>query len=374
MARKSEQQPISVLVVDDSAFMRKALSMMLESDPTIKVTGTARDGEEGVEKVRLLNPDLVTMDIEMPRMDGLAALREIMATHPVPVMMVSSLTSEGAQATLDALEMGAVDFIPKQLSYVSLDIVKIKDELLAKIKNIVRRKHLLMTQYRQRRFSQVGRVSDQAVRAAPQKRPAAPPVPVRSIRKRNHHINMIAVGSSTGGPPALQAVIPKLPRNLPAGMVIAQHMPPMFTKSLAERLDGLSQLAVREASNGDPVEPGVALIAPGGKHLTVKKTSNRAHVVVSQYPSNALYRPCVDVLMNSVAEAYGSSTMGIILTGMGNNGIIGLKNVKSKGGVVIAQNEETCIVYGMPRAAVDANVADHVIPLDNIANEIVSYF
>lgn len=367
---EAQEQQIRILVVDDSAFMRKAITMMLESDPMIKVVGTARDGAEGVEKVQLLKPDLVTMDIEMPRMDGLTALREIMQKHPVPVMMISSITTDGAKATLDALELGAVDFIPKQMSYVSLDIVKIQDELLGKIKDIVRRKHFLMTRYRQRQFANISRAANTG------KIPVAKPVvmPTRAVKKRNHAVSIIAIGSSTGGPPALQTVIPKLPRNLPVGIVIAQHMPPTFTKSLADRLDGLSQVSVAEAVHGEPVEPGRVLIAPGGKHLTVKKTGGRPYVSVTVQPENTLYHPCVDVLMNSVADAYGRFAMGIILTGMGNNGVRGIKHLKDKGGVVIAQDEETCVVYGMPRAVVEAELADHISPIDNVAEELLSYF
>jgi two-component system chemotaxis response regulator CheB len=370
MATEAEKV-ISVLVVDDSAFMRKAISMMLESDPAIKVVGTARDGEEGIEKVKLLKPDLVTMDIEMPRMDGLAALRQIMLTNPVPVMMVSSLTTSGAQATLDALEMGAVDFIPKQMSFVSLDIVKIKEDLLAKIKDIARRRHHLMARYRQQQFAKLG-TATAAVEAKLKPVEAAPVK--RIIKKRHHILNIIAIGSSTGGPPALQAVIPKLPRNLPTGIVIAQHMPPMFTKSLADRLNSLSQLTVKEAVDGDPVEPGVVLIAPGGRQMTVKKRGGQSHVMVSDQPSDTLYRPCVDVMLNSVVEAYNGATMGVILSGMGSNGVIGLRNIKGKGGVIIAQNEQTCVVYGMPRAAVEAGITDHIAPIEDIAAEIAAYF
>ena len=363
---------INILVVDDSAFMRKAISMMLESDPGIKVVGTARDGEEGVEKVRLLKPDLVTMDIEMPRMDGLAALREIMAKNPVPVMMVSSLTTAGAQATLEALDLGAVDFIPKQMSYVSLDIVKIKEELIAKIKDIARRKHILMSRHIQRQFAQINRSSAEGSTTTASG--AARPTTSTVIRKRQHQVSLIAIGSSTGGPPALQAVITKLPRNLPVGILIAQHMPPMFTKSLAERLDSLSTLTVREAQDGDKVEAGLVLIAPGGKQMTVKRRGGVAYVSVSDEPSNTLYKPCVDVMLNSVAEAYGVTTMGVVLTGMGNNGVVGMRLIKTKGGIVIAQDEQTCIVYGMPRSVIEAGIADHIAPIDSIAAEITSYF
>jgi two-component system, chemotaxis family, protein-glutamate methylesterase/glutaminase len=363
----STPKQVSVLIVDDSAFMRKALQMMLESDPNIKVVGQARDGEEGIEKVKRLKPDLVTMDIEMPRMDGLTALREIMANNPTPVMMISSLTSDGAKATLDALDLGAVDFIPKETSFVSLNIVKIKEELLAKIHDIVRRKSLLMSKYRLRNKSAAGVAGKPAASAG-----VIAPIPV--IRKRSHQVNLVAIGSSTGGPPALQAVITKLPRNFPVGIVIAQHMPPKFTASLAERLNSLSQLQVKEAVDGDKIEPGVVLIAPGGKHLLVKKYGAMAHAIITDEPKETLYHPCVDVLMKSVAEQYLGAGMAVILTGMGNNGVVGSGLLKAKGGIVIAQNEETCIVYGMPRAVIEAKLVDHIAPIDSVAAEISSYF
>jgi two-component system chemotaxis response regulator CheB len=360
-------QQIRIVVVDDSAFMRKALSMMLESDPAIKVVGTANNGEDGVEIVRQLKPDLVTMDVEMPRMDGLTALRHIMKSNPVPVMMVSSITTDGAQATLEALELGAVDFIPKQMSFVSLDIVKIKEDLLAKIRNIVGRKHILMAQYRQRsRFAQ----ASSGVRSAPK----SAPLRAVPVRRKNHHVDLIAIGSSTGGPPALMEVITKLPPNLPVGIVIAQHMPPMFTKSLADRLNGACRLTVREAEHRDVIEPGTVLISPGGKHLSVKIIGGRGIVSISSEPEDTLYKPCVDVMFHSVAKAYGRTTLGVVLTGMGTNGLDGGRAIKGKGGVLMAQNEATSVVYGMPRAIVDAKLADHIVPIDNVAAEITSFF
>jgi len=294
---------------------------MLESDPQIKVIGQARDGEEAIEKVRQLHPDLVTLDVEMPRMDGLAALQQIMKTDPTPVMMISSITTAGAEATLEALELGAIDFIPKQMSYVSLDIVKIKDELLAKIKDIAKRKHLLMAQYRQRQFQRAKGIAPSSSGKVPTVTSPAPSIP--SIKKRNHAINIVAVGSSTGGPPALSTLFTKLPGKLPVGVVVAQHMPAQFTKSLADRLDTLCSLTVREAIDGDRVEPGLVLIAPGGLNMTVKRRGGEAFVSVSPEPVSTLYKPCVDVLMNSVAESFGQTTLGVILTGMGNNGVLG---------------------------------------------------
>ncbi len=357
---------IKILVVDDSAFMRKALSMMLESDPAIKVIGTARDGEEGVEKVRRLKPDLVTMDIEMPRMDGLTALREIMLKNPVPVMMISSLTTEGAGATLDALEMGAVDFIPKQLSYVSLDIIKIKDEMLTKIKNIARRKNAILAGLM--RFSAAGKCRSTGNGKPAAKRPLSPG------HKHHARVEIVTVGASTGGPPALQQIIPRLPANLPAATLVAQHMPPTFTTSLAERLNNLSRVTVKEAEDGDPVEPGTVYIAPGGKQMTVWRTARTAHIIVEDGPPDVLYRPCVNVMMNSVARYYASNILAVILTGMGSNGLEGARLVKEQGGVVIAQDEQTSVVYGMPKAVIDARLADSILPVDEVAAEIAGYF
>ncbi len=360
---------IRIVVVDDSAFMRKALSMMLESDPNIKVVGTASNGEDGIARVKELKPDLVTMDVEMPRMDGLTALRHIMKDDPVPVMMVSSITTEGAEATLEALDLGAVDFIPKQMSYVSLDIVKIKEDLLAKIKNIVGRKHVLMARFRTKsRFAHAASGKVRETRAAV----VAPRV--RVTHKKSHPIELIAIGSSTGGPPALYSVIAALPANLPVGVVIAQHMPPAFTKSLADRLDGSTRLKVREAKDGEPVLPGEVLISPGGKHLSVKKYGGRIRAIVSGEPSDTLYKPCVDVLFDSAAKAFGKTVLGVVLTGMGSNGVDGARLIKTQGGIVIAQDEATCVVYGMPRAVVEAKLADTILPVDDIAAEISSYF
>ncbi len=367
----SESRKIRVLVVDDSAFMRKAISMMIGDDPQIEVVGTAINGEEGLQKVHELSPDLVTMDIEMPRMDGLTALRKIMEEKPTPVMMVSSLTSEGAQATLDALELGAVDFIPKQLSYVSLDIVKIKKELVEKVKYISNRKHLLMAGFRNRRAGQISRAKAAARR---QEAPAQPVAPSRRPSRRKMNLRVVAIGTSTGGPPALQAVIPNLPKGFSVPVLVVQHMPPTFTKSLANRLNGLSPLQVKEAENGELAEKGIVYIAPGDKHMTLTRTGVENFIRLSDEPAGVLYRPSVDIMMDSVADHFVGTTMGVIMTGMGHDGVEALKKIKKAGGVVIAQNEETCVVYGMPRAAVEARITDRVSPIDRIASDIVSYF
>ncbi len=347
---------------------------MLESDPAIKVIGTARDGEEAVEKTKRLKPDLVTMDVEMPRMDGIAALRQIMQHNPTPVLMVSSMTTEGAGATLDALAMGAIDYIAKGQSFVSIDIVKIKDELLAKIKDIGRRKSLLMAMYRSRQILQLKKAHDESAKLISGQAAAPEWKPRRRHQHRYHHINVIVIGASTGGPPALEAVIARLPRNLPVGVIVVQHMPAAFSQPLADRLDRVSKVTVRLAISGDPVSPGTVLIAPGGKQMALARSSTGQHVVVSDYPPSAIYKPCIDNTLKSVAERYGKFTMAAILTGMGSNGLDGLKDVKNKGGIVIAQNEATCVVYGMPKAAINAGLADHIVPIDEIADELLSYF
>ncbi len=289
---------ISVLVVDDSAFMRKALSTMLEKDPEIQVVATARNGEEGLDFIRRYDPNVVTLDIEMPRMDGLTCLRHIMMEMPRPVLMVSSLTSEGAEATLKALELGAVDFIPKQLSKVSLDIVKIEDNLRAKVKEIARRKFRRPVAPRPR---PIAPPAGAAHAPAPVQRRPAPPV-----RRTGRQVrDIVAIGVSTGGPPAVQKVLSKLPTDFPAGIVIAQHMPEAFTGPFAKRLDGICRIHVKEAESGERLLPGTAYVSPGGKHLLVEPKASRIELLVSPEPSDALYKPSANVLVESLSKGVG---------------------------------------------------------------------
>ena len=350
---------VKLLIVDDSAFMRNALSSMLSSDPEIKIVGTARDGLEAIEKIGSLKPDIVTMDVEMPRMDGIAALRHIMETNPLPVIMVSSITTEGAKVTLDALDLGAVDFIPKNLSELSINIVKIKEILIDKIKHIGR-KGLVKKQ-----VSPPGRAA--ALRAIE----VPTHMPLRTTGERR--IGILSIGTSTGGPKALQEIIPRLPKDFPAPVVIAQHMPPNFTGPFAERLNQLSQIEVREAKEGETLKPGVALIAPGWGHMRVKRVRGIETVVsISDNKEDFIYRPSVDALMGSVAECFPGRALGVILTGMGNDGLKGLISLKKTGGRIFAQDEETCVVYGMPKAVVDAGIADKVLSLEDMAGEIIN--
>jgi two-component system, chemotaxis family, protein-glutamate methylesterase/glutaminase len=352
---------INALVVDDSAFMRKSLSLMLESDPDIEVIATARDGIDCLEKIRQFKPDIVTLDIEMPKMDGLSALEIIMKEMPVPVLIVSSLSTDGAEATLKALEMGAVDFIPKALSFVSFDIAKIRVELISKVKSIVKS---LSLKYRIAGIRNARKsVSDTVGK---QKKSTS----VYSQRVRRD-LRAIVVGVSTGGPKALMQIIPRLPADFPLGIAVVQHMPPKFTASLANRLNCISSVRVKEAEDGDRFGAGKVLIAPGGYHMRFIRDNGDIITSVSTEPSDSLYRPAADIMMLSAVEAYNTSLLGVILTGMGKDGLAGMQRVKEKGGYVIAQDEESCVVYGMPKAAVDAGVADAILPLEKIASSLV---
>ena len=355
---------IKVVVVDDSAFMRKALSTMLAKDPEIEVVATARDGEEGLEMVRRHEPDVVTMDIEMPRMDGLTALRHIMMEMPRPVLMVSSLTTEGAEATLKAMELGAVDFIPKQLSKVSLDIVKIEDDLRAKVKMIARR-----------RMSHLFR-SPLAARARPSAATGTQAGTERPVRAAGRPggtqtRDLVAIGVSTGGPPAVQKVLSVLPQDFPAGILIAQHMPAAFTGPFAKRLDGVCRITVKEAEDGERLQHGVAYVAPGGKHLRIDQKISRIDVRVVEEPREALYKPSASVLFDSVAAGVGRRGLGVVLTGMGSDGLEGMRLLKAKGGRALAQSDSTCVVYGMPKAIVDAGLADEIVDIDEMGEAIL---
>ncbi len=342
---------IHVVVVDDSAFMRKALSTMLENAPDIEVVATAKNGKEGLEVIRQYKPDVVTMDIEMPEMDGLTALKHIMMEMPRPVIMVSSLTTDGAEATLKALETGAVDFIPKELSKVSLDIIKIEKELCSKVRAVAKRKII--------RFGKIKTPAESVASLA--------------VRKDGRCRDIVVIGVSTGGPPVVQKILSKLPKDFPAGILIAQHMPKAFTGPFARRLNDSSALDVKEAETGDPVVPGKAYVAPGGSHIVLDKQGLMPIVRVTSEPKEALYKPSADVLFASAGEVAAKRTLGVMLTGMGHDGVEGMRILKEKGGKGLAQSEETCVVYGMPKAVVEAGLAEKVLDLDDIPEGIMTY-
>ena len=361
MPTNNSNNKIKAVVVDDSAFMRKSITIMLESDPDIKVIGTARDGEEGYNIIKSLRPDIVTLDIEMPKMDGITALKKIMKDCPTSVLMLSSLTTEGADITIKALELGAVDFIPKELSFINVNIIKIKEELIAKIKEIVKQR---ATRDRLNRIQKLNQFS--------------PLAQTKSFSKGSltaMTYQAIGIGISTGGPFSLQKVIPQLSKKIRCPIFIVQHMPPKFTKSLADRLNGLSELEVKEAEDGEVVHGGVIYMAPGGLHMTLNKTMlGKITIKISNEPGTTLHRPSVDVMLDSVLDVYGKNTLGIIMTGMGKDGFEGIKKLKSLGGNCIAQDEGSCVVYGMPKAVVDAGFADVVAPLEKISEIINKAF
>ncbi len=344
---------INVLVVDDSAFMRNALSSMISSDPEITIIGTARDGVEAVDKVAELKPDIVTLDVEMPRMNGIEALKLIMEKTPVPVIMVSRLTTEGVEVTLDALDIGAVDFIPKNLSDLSINIVKIKEVLIEKIKNICRNGN-------------------------GHKRVLLPSRPLDIKQKTQTYssrrtVGIVSIGSSTGGPRALQSIISSLPENYPVPVLIAQHMPASFTGPFAERLNHLSAVSVKEAEDGEAISEGHVYIAPGGCHMGIAQDRlTKTTIKIVKDNGKYIYKPSVDFLMQSVVEFFSGHVLGVILTGLGNDGAKGMKEIKNKGGRTIAESEESCIVYGMPRAVINSGCADKIIPLTEIAGELIN--
>ena len=353
MVNNTINNKIKALVVDDSAFMRKSISIMLESDPEIKVIATAKDGEEGYNLAKSLMPDIITLDIEMPKMDGLTALKKIMKDCPTSVIMLSSLTTEGAEETIKALEYGAVDFIPKELSFVNVNIIKIKEDLINKIKEIVKQRILRDRLRRVQKLNEHYSTTNIKAKHSGE----LPAIGYRAI----------ALGISTGGPFSLQKVIPLLSKKINCPIFIVQHMPPKFTKSLAERLNGISQLEVEEAENNEQVRNGVVYIAQGGLHMAViKNSSGVAFIKISEAPVETLHRPSVDVMIDSVIDVYGKYTLGVIMTGMGKDGLEGIKKLKALGGYCMVQDESTCVVYGMPKAVADAGLADVIAPVEKI--------
>lgn len=354
-------EPIRVLVVDDSAFMRKILSDLLCQDPGIAVVGTARNGQDALVKRRALHPDVITLDIEMPELDGLGCLARLMDEQPVPVVMVSSLTQAGAEATLRALDLGAVDFLAKPSGAISLDMATVADELRAKVKVAAR------ARLRPGRCPAVGAPTTTA--PTPTAVPSAIPTEVTASQPRPRHgQKVVVIGCSTGGPGALNDLIPRLPADLGAAVLVVQHMPPGFTRSLAQRLNDLSPLQVSEAADGDRYEPGKVLIAPGGFHMLVAQGDR---ITLESGPPLHGVRPAVDITLRSVTQQHGAATIGVILTGMGYDGARAMLELQKAGGRTIAEHQSTCVVYGMPRAVVELGAASVVAPLPEISARII---
>ncbi|AIL62882.1 MULTISPECIES: protein-glutamate methylesterase/protein-glutamine glutaminase [Pseudomonas] len=363
---------VKVLVVDDSGFFRRRVSEILSADPTIQVVGTATNGKEAIDQALSLKPDVITMDYEMPMMDGITAVRHIMQRCPTPVLMFSSLTHEGARVTLDALDAGAVDYLPKNFEDISRNPEKVKQLLCEKVHTISRSNRRSISyaapvpqpaSHTQPSVSSLG--SSPAPRAAAPVRAAASaasPAPKRKPYK------LVAIGTSTGGPVALQRVLTQLPANFPAPIVLIQHMPAAFTKAFAERLDKLCKISVKEAEDGDMLRPGLALLAPGGKQMMI---DGRGAVKILPGDERLNYKPCVDITFGSAAKSYGDKVLSVVLTGMGADGREGARLLKQGGSTVWAQDEASCVIYGMPMAIVKANLADAVYSLDEIGKHLV---
>lgn len=340
------KEKIRVLVVDDSGFVISAITKKLQADPEIEVVDSARDGLQAIEKVKYLKPDVVTMDVIMPEMDGLTALKRIMAEYPTPVIMLSALTAENAETTIRALEMGAVDFYLKPSAITPAGGNYDNDTLILKIKMAAR--------------SQLsGKKSPVPNTAAPRTK--------KTVDGYFPFNKLVIIGSSTGGPRALMQLVPSLPEDISAALLIVQHMPPVFTKSLAERLHLSSAIQVAEAKEGDVIKKGLALMAPGGYHMTV---SDDERINLNQNPPILGVRPAIDVTMKSVAGVFGNNTLGVVLTGMGTDGTEGASRIKEAGGKILAQDEASCAVYGMPASVFQAGYVDKVLPLTELAAEI----
>lgn len=345
---------IKVLVVDDSALVRKIITDILESDPQIEVVGTANNGKTAIFKTKVLDPDVITMDIEMPIMNGLDALKHIVQTNPKPVIMMSVLTQDGAEPTFKALEYGAVDFIPKPSSILSLSVEEIGSLLIGKVKSVYKSKIRLLRK-------------DSAL-------PEVEQLPVKQAElKGTTTSRVVAIGTSTGGPSALLSVFKGLPQGFPAPVLVVQHMPEGFTKAFAERLDGNCALSVKEAEDGDEILPGHGYIAPGHSHIVVERKNTRDVIRVVKGEKVSGHRPSIDVLFDSVAYAYKKESIGVIMTGMGRDGATGILHIKKSGGSTIAQNEETSVVYGMNRVAVEMGAIDTIVPLMDIPKKIIEY-
>jgi len=348
---------IRVLVVDDSGFFRRRVTEMLDSDPALEVIAQAENGEEAIKLVASLKPDVVTMDIEMPVLDGISATKKIMAATPTPIIMFSSLTTDGAKATLDALDAGAVDFLPKRFE----DIAKDRDEAKA----------LLCKRVRD--LGTKGRISKPRV---PGTRTATrstiqTTTPATLVRTSGSKIKLVAIGTSTGGPVALQNVLTQIPAEFPVPIILIQHMPGSFTPAFAQRLDKQCKITIKEAANGDLLTPGTALLAPGGKQMVLEGRGGNIKISIRESEAGMTYKPSVDLSFDSVAEIFPRETLAIVLTGMGADGCEGAKKLKQKGSEIWAQDEDSCVVYGMPAAVVDAGLATKVLDINAVAPEII---
>lgn len=359
---------IRVLIVDDSGFFRRRVKEILESDPLLEVIGLAENGELAIEAVKKLKPDVVTMDIEMPVMDGITATRKIMASTPTPIIMFSSLTTDGAKATLDALDAGAVDFLPKRFEDISKDKEEAKKLLCQRVKDLgqVRRPVRAVTNTR---TPAAKSISDDKV--SPVSATSKTSAPISKAKENSSlKVKLVAIGTSTGGPVALQKVLVELPENFPVPIVVIQHMPGTFTGAFSERLNQQCKIQVKEAESGDKLQAGKAYIAPGGKQMLVEKIAGQLTLKIVDEIPNQTYKPSVDVTFASINKVMPSNTLAVVLTGMGADGSKGAMLLHQSGSIVWAQDEASCVVYGMPAAVVDAGISEKIMNIDSIGTSI----
>jgi two-component system chemotaxis response regulator CheB len=342
---------LRVLVIDDSAYVRKVIKQMLSRSPFIEVVGTARDGEEALEMVGDLRPDVATVDLIMPGIGGLGFIREQMARMPMPIVVVS-IASESSQLVLDALDAGAIDFVQKPSALATEKVFEMSDELIEKVK-------------------MAGSVRLAAIKSPRGTAEARPATAAGLKTAAKSAIEIIVIGISTGGPQALKFLIPQFPADFPVPVAIVMHMPAGYTELYAKRLDELSPLSVREAQEGESLQKGCVLIAPAGRHLTVRRLGGKVVTHLDARPFDTLHRPSVDVLFRSAAEVFEKGVLGVVMTGMGEDGKQGAQQIKSSGGTILAEAEESCVVFGMPRAIIEAGIASRVIPLEHIFEAVL---
>lgn len=365
---------IKVLVVDDSSFFRRRVSEIINSDARLEVIDVATNGKEAVEKAISIKPDVITMDIEMPVMDGITAVREIMSKSPVPILMFSSLTHDGAKATLDALEAGALDFLPKKFE----DIARNRDEAVSllqqRVIQIASKRASMRRAAPVRPSATAPAASTSTTASRSSLRPATPaakPSVATRFKATGKKYQLTAIGTSTGGPVALQKILTKLPANYPHPIVLIQHMPATFTAAFASRLNSLCKIQVKEAEDGDVLKPGVAYLAPGGKQMMLDGRPGSAKLRIIDGGERMNYKPCVDVTFGSAAKIYADQVLSMVLTGMGADGREGSRMLKGVGSTVWAQDEESCVVYGMPQAVAKAGLSTEDLPLDRIAERML---
>lgn len=354
-----------VLIVDDSGFFRRRVKEILEEDPLLEVVGDAANGEEAIQQTAKLKPDVITMDIEMPVMNGIDATRKIMASTPTPIIMFSSLTTDGAKATLDALDAGAMDFLPKRFEDISEDREEAKRLLCQSVRTIAQKKRSLQ-KTPSPTLSTRTKDSDNA------KTPIRTATPKRIVNvSKNGNIDLVAIGTSTGGPLALQNVLVDLPESFSKPILMIQHMPATFTPAFAKRLDQLCKITVKEAQDGDKLQAGVALLAPGGKQMSLEGRAGNATIRITESDPGLTYKPSVDITFNSINKVYPGKTLGIVLTGMGADGREGVRSLKAQGSEIWTQDEESCVVYGMPAAVFDAGLSDHVYSINEFTQALI---